>query len=532
MGAIKLLKALRLVGLLNPRAIVRFLFAVSQNGINIMLLLSMGAFVHGEQIAIVSGSEKRTYRQLHSRSQGLACLLAKDYELKNGRKAAFLCRNHIALIESVFAASRTGASIYLLNPDMNQRQLDSLVAENGFDLLIHDEEFGELVSRSPFKKRTLLSYHAALPSIDQLSRYQPEKKERLKKTSGSRIVLLTGGTTGKPKQAVHAPSLFNFLPPFSELMRKLQLAQIRTAYIATPLFHGYGIAILFSLLALGKKVVIHDRFKADIACTLVQRHEVELMTAVPMMIAKMLQTAPEKMGTIRCIASGGAKLNPKLVSTVRASLGDVLYNLYGTSESGLNLIATPKDLNHNAATVGKSIKGGKLAVLENGHAKKRGEIGQLCAWNNWSMKNRKGGWIETGDLGYQDEKGYFYLCGRADDMIVSAGINIYPAEIEQALLSHPHIEDAAVLGIMDELYGESLTAFVQAVEEEKLTQEELKSWLGGQLPKYLIPRSFKFMDQLPYTDIGKLDKKALKQLFSGGEFDENGKREDVGRRSL
>lgn len=512
MGVIKLLKAMHLIGYLKPRAFMRFLLAIYQNGINIMLLLIMGASVYGERTAIVSGSDTRTYKQLHSRSERLACSLSTQYKLGKGQKAAFLCRNHIALIEAVFAVSRTGASLYLLNPDMSQRQLDSLVLENGFDLLIYDEEFREVVNQCPFEKRTLPSYHATLPSVDSLAQVQPEQSGKLEKTGGSRIVLLTGGTTGKPKQAVHAPSLFNFLAPFSELMQKLRLNQFHAAYIATPIFHGYGIAILFSLLALGKKVVIQKRFQADTACTLVHLHGVEVMTAVPLMVAKMLQTAPGKLGSLRCIASGGAKLSPKLVTNVRESLGDVLYNLYGTSESGLNLIAAPEDLAHNAATIGKSIKGGRMAVLENGQTKNPGEIGQLCARNNWSMKNRKSVWIETGDLGYQDEEGYFYLCGRTDDMIVSAGVNIYPAEIEGALLSHPLIEDAAVLGIADELYGESLTAFVQAMEKKRLTQEELTEWLRPLLPKHQIPRSFNFIDQMPYTDIGKLDKKALKQL--------------------
>lgn len=511
MAAVKLLNVLHVLGFLTPRAFIRFLSAICRDGVNVMLLLTMGASVYGNQVALVAGAETLTYKQLKLRSETLALALLEKFKLGKGQKTAFLCRNHAALIQSLFAVSRTGAHLYLLNPDMSQRQFDALAAENGFDLLIYDNEFKELVSRSPFENKKLLSYHENLPSADAMARMQLKKTGQLKKASSSRIVLLTGGTTGKPKKAVHSPSLFNFLNPFSEIMAKLRLTQFRTAYIATPIFHGYGIAILFSLLALGKKVVIHERFHAGTACALIKQHKVEVITVVPLMIEKMLKMRPEELGSIKCIASGGAKLNPKLIRKVAGSLGDVLYNLYGTSEGGLNLIATPQDLSYSVSTVGRSITGTHIEVFENGKVKKPGEIGQLCVRNGWSMKNGKAGWIETGDLGFRDAEGYYYLCGRTDDMVVSAGINIYPAEIEQALLSHPLIDDAAVVGIEDEAYGEALKAYIQAAEGSALTQELLVEWLLPRVAKFQIPRAIEFIDHLPYTTIGKLDKKVLRE---------------------
>lgn len=533
MGVIKLVSVLGKIGFLSPRSFVRLASAIRHDGINLMLLLSMGSFGKGEQIALVAGDEVISYKHLKLRSEALAYGLSDRFKLGKGKKTAVLCRNHAVLIQSIFAVSRTGSDLYLLNPFMSQPQFDALVKENKFDLVIYDEEFQGILKNLPLQNKKLRSYRATGQSADQMAKNPQKRTLRLERAIGSRIILLTGGTTGKPKNAVHNPSLFNYLNPFDDLMTKLRLDQLNNTFIATPIFHGYGVAILFSLLALGKKIVVHERFKTGIACDLVHRHQIELITVVPSMIAKMLQSDPQKLTSLRCIASGGAKLDPKLVQNAAHSLGNVLYNLYGTSESGLNSIATPSDLSYRSATIGKGIKGGNMAILEDGAVRKIGEIGQLCVRNRWSMKNRKSAWVETGDLGYRDQEGYYFLCGRADDMIVSAGINIYPAEIEQAVIGHPLVEDAAVIGIADELYGEVVMAFVQTPENSGLTREMLVSWLEPFLPKHQIPRIFDLVEKLPYTAIGKLDKKRLRDRgATGGWNDENGKRENARRRAL
>jgi fatty-acyl-CoA synthase len=126
------------------------------------------------------------------------------------------------------------------------------------------------------------------------------------------------------------------------------------------------------------------------------------------------------------------------------------------------------------------------------------------------MENGAHSWIETGDLGYRDEKGYYFLCGRADSMIVSAGENVYPLEVEQVLLTHPQVEDAAVIGIRDEHFGQRLKAIVLLAPQAETTKEELFEWLRSRLARFQLPREIIFVDHLPYTPLGKLDKKLLK----------------------
>ncbi|MDF2650833.1 MAG: acyl-CoA synthetase (AMP-forming)/AMP-acid ligase, partial [Paenibacillus sp.] len=207
---------------------------------------------------------------------------------------------------------------------------------------------------------------------------------------------------------------------------------------------------------------------------------------------------------------GGAELNPKLVKETLSQLGQVLFNLYGTSEAGLNVIATPQDLTYSAQTIGRKIKGVRLKIVDD--LKKEvqiGQVGQFCIKNSWSMRNGANSWIETGDLGYCDELGYYFLCGRADSMIVSAGENVYPLEVEQVLLTHPQVEDAAVIGVPDEHFGQRLKAFVLLAPHADLTNEELMEWLRVRLARFQLPKEILFVDQLPYTSLGKLDKKQL-----------------------
>lgn len=508
---IKLLKVLNKIKLLSPLGLSRLISAISKYGINIMLLLKITESTYGNKVALVDGNETVSYKQLLLQCEKLSFIFKENYQLEEGQKVAFLCKNHASLVKSIFAVSRLGSDIYLLNTEMSKLQFNQLVKQHDFDFLIYDFELNSFIEESHYSNRKILSYHENLPSVNNLLKTNVVQTYRIQRSSISKIVLLTGGTTGISKAVTHKPSIFNFLDPFSTLLSRLNLLTYNTAYIATPIYHGYGIAILFSFIALGKKVVINDGFNAKKACGLIREHKVEVITVVPLMIHKMLETSVEDLKSLRCIASGGAKLNSSLVETVQYKLGDVLYNLYGTSEAGLNIIATPQDLKYSVNTIGKEIKGSRLKVMDNKIEIVDGRIGQFYIHNKWSMRNTKSPWIATGDLGYQDPNGYYFLCGRTDDMVVSGGENIYPIEVEQVLINHPLVEDVAIIGISDEKYGQTLKAFVQTGKnDETITKEALVEWLRPRVARFQLPKEIVFVNNLPYTPLGKIDKKQLK----------------------
>jgi fatty-acyl-CoA synthase len=262
---------------------------------------------------------------------------------------------------------------------------------------------------------------------------------------------------------------------------------------------------------LGKKAVISRGFNAKKACRIIREHHVEVVTVVPLMLQKMLQTNPEDLKSLSCIASGGARLPIKLIEQSSKELGNVLYNLYGTSEAGLNFIATPEDLIDAPTTLGKKINSLQIKVLDNDLIEvENGKVGQLCIKNDWSITNRNYTWIKTGDLGYRDENGYYFLSGRTDDMVVSGGENVYPIEVEQVLIKHPLIEDVAIIGVNDKQFGQRLKAFVLLVKNGNLTEEELFDWLRPRVARFQMPKEIKFVANMPYTALGKLDKKQLK----------------------
>lgn len=511
MKIVKLLKALKQLHLLSPLGLVRLTRAFSKHGINMMMLLSFAGKSYGNKIALVDDREKLSYEELWTDCEQLSLLLHEKFNLKKGRKVAFFCKNHASMVKAIFAVSGVGADIYLLNSEMSTQQFNQLASQHDFDLLIYDIEFSPKIDQSVYKGLKLLANHDSLPAINNVDMLNFNVDSLVQRTSFSKIMLLTGGTSGASKTVTHQPSLFNYLSPFMALVDRLKLLQHSTAYIATPIYHGYGIAILFSLIALGKKVVLTQNFNAVTAGTLIDEHQVEVITVVPLMLQRLLDEDPKKLASLQCVAAGGAPINARLVSRTLKELGDVLFNLYGTSETGLNTIAAPADLRNSPHTIGKKIKGMDLDVLNEANSPAEiGEVGRFCIKNEWSMKNKKTSWIETGDIGYVDIQGRYFLSGRVDDMIISGGINVYPLDIERELLEHPHIEDAAVVGIFDEQFGQRLKAFIRPQGVGELSSDNVLQWLKPRVARFQMPKEIVIMERLPYTPLGKLDKKQLK----------------------
>ncbi|KRF08155.1 AMP-dependent synthetase [Paenibacillus sp. Soil766] len=506
----KLIYVLYQIRLLSLVALLRLASAIYASGTNLMALLQFAARTYGDKIALADEQETLTYSQLYEQSKQLSALLKMKYQLVAGQRVGFLCKNHASLVKAIYAVSFTGADIYLLNAEMSKDQLQAILESKDFQLVVYDEELSALLEQTTYLNAKLLSYHPTYPGINNLSATMVSKKQKQRRASSGKLVLLTGGTTGKAKEAAHQPSLFNYLDPFTAFLTRLQILNKHTAYIATPIYHGYGVAVLLLFCALGKKVVIHRGFDAESACRLIREHGVDIVTVVPLMVHKMLKTNADDLKSLSCIASGGAELNPKLVRETLSQLGEVLYNLYGTSEAGLNILAVPQDLAYSAHTIGRKIKGVHVKIMDDQKEEAPiGSVGQICIRNKWSMRNKARTWIETGDLGCRDEKGYYFLRGRVDSMIVSAGENVYPFEVEQILLTHPFIEDAAVIGIADELFGQRLKAWIQLIPGTKMTKDELLDWLRTRLARFQLPKEISFVEQLPYTPLGKLDKKAL-----------------------
>lgn len=494
----------------SPIGLYRLASSVLGTGTNLMALLRFAAHTHTSEIALIDDDQEISYQDLYKETQQLAIHLQEKYRIQSGKKAAILCRNHIPLVKSLFALSQLGADIYSLNVEMSVQQLNALILQYDFDVLIYDIDLWEMVRASNFEGTTLFSHHLTFDAIHELSQIVPPKNSRLKKGKTGKLVILTGGTTGTFKAAVRKPSISNFLNPFFALLNQLNLADYRSTYIAPPIYHGFGMAALLISIALGAKIIVTKRFNTSNATTLMIKHKIEVLVIVPLMLSRLVTLG--KLGFVytKVVISGGAPLSPPLIEKTFDTIQEDLANLYGTSEAGFCIMATTADLKQYPNTIGRKIKGVQIKLLnEQQQEVSIGDVGHLCIQSRWTMRNTTNAWIKTGDLAYVNEEGYYFLCGRVDDMIVSGGENVYPIELEQVLLQHNAIQQVAVIGISDKEFGQRLKAFVQLKPNQQLTAPTLKIWLKDRVARYHTPKEIVFLNEIPTTSIGKVNKKKL-----------------------
>ncbi len=501
-----LLRKLYRTRLLTPVGLFYLLEAVLTTGVNLMALLRLAAKLHPGRTAVVDERDQLSYGELWQQSEQLARGLGQEYGVREAERVAIATRNHAATIKAIFAVSRLGAHVYLVNPEMSAEQIVTLSNQLKFDFYIYDPDQQSTIDRLGLQDNALPTYHPTESSIDRLSQPMESpsgrtKKNNLKKTKPGRIVVMTGGTTGQPKPASRKPSLLTFLPPFVALLCQVQLDRYRSLYIATPIYHGFGLSALLIGVALGAELYVTQRFNTEQACGLIARNKIQVVTLVPLMLQRMLRHDASSLQSLQRVLTGGALLRSELATDTLEQLGPTLFNLYGTSEAGFCIMGTPDLLRQKPQSIGQPVRGVHAKIMTEG----QGKIGRLCIRSAWSTNRQH--WVETGDLAYCDEAGDIFLCGRSDDMIVSGGENVYPIELESVLLQHPEIEAAVVIGIADQEFGQRLKAVV--VRNGGLEASVLRDWLKPRVARYQMPGIIEFREELPYTALGKLDKKAL-----------------------
>lgn len=505
----KVIAALYRTGLLTPVGLMRLLEAVAKTGANPMALLHVAAKQHPQRIALVDDRQRLSYQELWQQAETLAMGLHANYGIQRGSKVAIACGDHAVAVKTIFAASRMGAHVFLVNPGMSADQMNALGERMRFDFTVYDEQLASVFSAASKCNRSLPAYHPHDESIDRISLLPRGANTRLRKSTAGNIVVMTGGTTGSPKAASRKPKVFTFLPPFCALLTQVQLARYRSVYIATPIYHGFGLASLFIGVVLGVTMYVSRRFDAGQACSLIEQNKIDVVTLVPLMLQRMLRQGTESLSSLKCIISGGAALNPVLSQETLELLGPKLFNMYGTSEAGVCIIATPKLLQQKPETIGRPIAGVRARISDaSNQSVVPGETGRLSIRSAWTTSRKA--WIETGDLAYRDAEGNVFLCGRIDDMIVSGGENVYPIELENVLMQHPEIDSCGVVGVADSEFGQRLKAVIKMKNGKTIDETALREWLKPRLARHQMPAIVEFREELPYTALGKLDKKALR----------------------
>ena len=293
--------------------------------------------------------------------------------------------------------------------------------------------------------------------------------------------------------------------------------------IAAPLFHSWGLGNLLLSLPLGSTIVLRRRFDAEETLRAISEHSVSMLVLVPIMLRRILQLSGEtleryNLGSLRVIASSGSALDGHLAGRAMAVFGDILYNLYGTTEVAWATIATPEDLRAAPGTAGRPPLGTTVRLLDSERREvATGERGRIFVFNSFvfdgytdaSGEEVVDGLTATGDIGHFDDEGRLFIDGRTDEMIVSGGENVYPREVEDLLAGHSEIEEVAVVNISDAEFGQRLRAFVVLSEGSKLDEERVKDFVKERLARYKVPRDVVLLEALPRNATGKVLKRDL-----------------------
>jgi fatty-acyl-CoA synthase len=310
--------------------------------------------------------------------------------------------------------------------------------------------------------------------------------------------------------------------PVTSLLAALRLRSAEAMLIQPPIFHGFGLGFLAAALALGCTAVLHRRCGPEEALRLVGTHRVRVLVCVPVLLHRIMrlprQTRAESAtDSLRVIVSGAASLRPELAGDVMDEFGDILFDLYGTTETGWATLATPADLRAAPGTVGRPAHGVAVAVLDgDGSPVPEGQVGEVYVGSGLTFGGYSGGGtkaivrglMSTGDLGYLDGRGRLFVVGRADDMVVSGGENVYPREVEDLLAGHPAIADAVVYGVPDDEFGQRLAARVVPAPGATVTREDLVAYVAETLGRHKAPRDVEFVTRLDRTGTGKVRRPA------------------------
>jgi fatty-acyl-CoA synthase len=290
--------------------------------------------------------------------------------------------------------------------------------------------------------------------------------------------------------------------------------------LAAPAFHAWGWGNVTIAMLMRSTLVMRRRFDPAAALALVEEHGADTLAAVPVMCQRMLDVdADYDTSSLRIVALSGSALAPTLATRFMDRFGDVLYSLYGSTEIAYVSVAGPADLREAPTTAGRVLRGVSVRIVDDDNRDvPPGEVGRIFAGSGMSFegytsgedKARLGTLASIGDLGRIGEDGRLYVEGRDDDMIVSGGENVLPAEIEDVLHKHAAVSDVVVVGVEDERFGQALVAHVVLRDGRSATADDLRAHVKKQLANYKVPREIVFHDSLPRNETGKVLRRELK----------------------
>ncbi|ADG89566.1 class I adenylate-forming enzyme family protein [Thermobispora bispora] len=510
-----------------------------------------------ESIAIKYFDGALTLAELDERSDALAAALA-ERGFGRGDRLAVYTQNNPAFVIALLAAWKLGGAAVAVNPMNKHRELAYLLADSGAKALVCLEELYAAVARdviasgetavetvvtcSPLDGQTrddprlfastVRARHEGTLDLEELiARYRGRRPEPVR-PSGDDVAVLTytSGTTGVPKGAMntHRTMAFN-----SQTYRDwMGLTPQDSVLGVAPLFHITGLVGHVGIaLLLGCPLIIAHRFEPNVVMDAIREHRPTFTVGsitVFISLSQLPGVTKEDWSSFRMIYSGGAPIPPAVTEAFLEKTGIYIHNIYGLTETNSPSHAVPLgrrapvDPNTGALSVGVPVFNTVVRIVgDDGRELPPGEVGEIVTsgpqvipgyWNKpeATAESLPGGELRTGDVGFMDEDGWFYLVDRKKDMINAAGYKVWPREVEDVLYEHPAVREAAVVGVPDEYRGETVKAFVSLKPGAQATEEELIEFCRARMAAYKYPRMIEFLDELPKTPTGKILRRELR----------------------
>ncbi|MFA1538771.1 AMP-binding protein [Actinomadura monticuli] len=533
----------------GPRRMVKQTGTLRRWGTTLAGLVAASAARSPTRPALIDDEGVLTFAELDER----AARLAAGLPLHGPRpRVGVLCRNHRGMVLTLVACSRRGAEVVLLNTGFGSGQIRAVLGELRPALIVADAEFAPLLANVPLALRRNvlwadrrppagmpLAAPVPLAALPPAPRPDADAPPRPAPGSGpsiaeviasapapgaadgppqiqSRTIMLSSGTTGRPKGARRPPR--PGLWPLASMTSRIPLRTRQTMVVEAPLFHTWGYAALQMAWALRAPVVLHRRFDPEQTLRAIASHRDVAVFAVPVMCQRILELPAEvrdryDTSGLRIFALSGAALPGDLATRFMDAFGDRLYNVYGSTEASWVSIATPHELRLDPRTAGRPPRNTSLAIVgADGRKVGRSTRGQIFAANELLFEGYTGGepmevrdgLLATGDLGHIDHRGLLFVEGRSDGMVVSGGENILPQDVEDALLRLPEIHEAAVTGVPDDEWGQRLAAYIVLRPGARLDADAVREYVHAHVARYAVPRDVHFIPELPRNATGKV----------------------------
>ncbi|HEY8072525.1 MAG TPA: AMP-binding protein [Labilithrix sp.] len=515
------------------KELVRILVSGSQNP---SLIYRINAKNHPSKPAIIWHGRTTSWAELDERIDRIAAGLVRR-GIGRKKSVIVMMKNRQELIEIGSAAARAGAATVTISWRSTAKELAYLANHSGAVGIAMEVELLPVLEQaraelSPELLRNVLVVGGDAPkgtsAFDSLLESTPQKMDlRDASDDDAAVVIYTSGTTGKPKGAVRKfpkdtmQAAFRFINETPMRVDDVHL-------VACPLYHSTAFGFLSLSYMLGATAVLMDHFDAPEFLRLVDEYEVTTTAVVPTMMQRLLDVDPavrRKYDTrsLRAVFSGGAPLPGPVAIDFMDAFGDVVYNFYGATETGLVTLAKPADLRAAPGTIGKAVPGNEIRLLgEDKRDVPEGKVGELFVKNKFLVagyhhddaatnESMLDGFFSVGDLARRDRDGNYFIEGRKRDMVISGGVNVYPAEVEGVLEQHPAIAEVAVVGVPDREWGERVRAFVVRRAGVSVDEGDLKTYARERLAGPKVPRDFVFLEALPRNPTGKVLKRELRE---------------------